>query len=80
MNESSLEVQNASKEMSQDSRIIMEEIGRLQTETANMKQGMSEMSASASKINSVGTSLSEISKLMEDSITRMGMQVDQFKI
>ncbi len=80
MNGSSLEVQNASKEMSQDSRVIMEEIGRLQNETASMKQGMSEMSASASKINAVGNSLSEISKLMEDSITKMGMQVDQFKI
>ena len=80
MNESSQEVQNASKEMSQDSRVIIEEIGRLQTETASMKQGMSEMSASASKINAVGNSLSEISKLMEDSISKMGMQVDQFEI
>ena len=80
MNVSSQEVQNASKEMSQDSRVIMEEIGRLQNETASMKQGMSEMSASASKINTVGTSLSDISKLMEDSISKMGMQVDQFKI
>ena len=80
MNESSQEVQNASKEMSQDSRVIMEEIGRLQNETASMKQGMNEMSASASKINAVGNSLSEISKLMEDSISKMGMQVDQFEI
>ncbi len=80
MNESSQEVQNASKEMSRDSRAIMEEIGRLQNETASMKQGMSEMSASASKINAVGNSLSEISKLMEDSIGKMGSQVDQFEI
>ncbi len=80
MNDSSQEVQNASKEMSQDSRVIMEEIGRLQNETASMKQGMNEMSASASKINAVGNSLSEISRLMEDSISKMGMQVDQFEI
>ena len=80
MNESSQEVQKASKEMSQDSRVIMEEIGRLQNETASMKQSMTEMSESASKINSVGTSLSEISKLMDDSISKMGMQVDQFEI
>ncbi|MBQ6782013.1 MAG: HAMP domain-containing protein [Treponema sp.] len=80
MNESSQEVQDASKEMSQDSRAIMEEIGRLQNETASMKQGMNEMSASASKINSAGTALSEISKLMEDSIGKMGKQVDQFEV
>ena len=77
---SSSEVQNASTEMSQDSRSIVEEIGRLQSETANMKQGMSEMSDSASKIDSVGKTLSEISQLMEDSITKMGKQVDQFEI
>ncbi len=80
MNESSQEVQNASKEMSQDSQVIMEEIGRLQNETESMKQGMNEMSSSASKINAVGTSLEEISKLMEDSISKMGMQVDLFEV
>ncbi len=80
MNESSKEVQYASKEMNQGSRAIMEEMGRLKNETASMKQGMDEMSASASKINSVGTSLSDISKLMEDSIGKMGMQVDQFEV
>ena len=80
MNESSREVQDASKEMSQDSRAIMDEIGRLQSETASMKQGMNEMGASAAKINSAGTTLSEISKLMEDSITKMGKQVDQFEV
>ena len=80
MNESSKEVQYASKEMTQGSRAIMEEMGRLKNETASMKQGMDEMSASASKINSVGTSLSDISKLMEDSIGKMGMQVDQFEV
>ena len=80
MNFSSQEVQNASTEMSNDSHSIMEEIERLQSETANMKMGMNEMSASASKIDSVGLTLSDISKLMEDSIFKMGKQVDQFEI
>ena len=35
---------------------------------------------SNNKINVVGNSLSEISKLMEDSISKMGMQVDQFEV
>ena len=80
MNDSSHEVQKASKEISDDSRIIVENIGTLKRETDTMKLSMSEMSASASKINSAGSSLSEISKLMEDSIGRMGKQVDQFEV
>ena len=80
MNDSTHEVQNASREMSDDSRAIMEEIRILQRDTDSMKQGMGEMGASASKINSAGEALSEISKLMEDSIGKMGMQVDQFTV
>ena len=41
---------------------------------------MTEISASASKINSAGKALSEISKLMENSIGTMGKQVDQFEV
>jgi methyl-accepting chemotaxis protein len=80
MNDSTNEVQSASKEMSRDSDKIIEEIGILQNETDSMKNGMGEMSASASKINSVGSALSDISKLMENSIKKMGDQVDQFKV
>ena len=69
------EVQGASKEMSHDSRVIVENIGTLQKE-----QSMGEMSASASKIDSAGSSLAHISKLMEQSIGEMGKQVDQFTV
>ena len=74
------EVQGASKEMSHDSRVIVENIGTLQKETDSMKQSMGEMSASASKIDSAGSSLAHISKLMEQSIGEMGKQVDQFTV
>lgn len=80
MNDSTHEVQSASKEMSGESKAIMDEITLLERDTAEMKQGMNEMSASAAKINSAGQSLSEISKLMEDSIGKMGVQVDQFEV
>ena len=80
MNDSTNEVQGASKEMSHDSRLIVEKIGTLQNETNSMKQSMSEMSASASKIDSIGSSLSEISSLMDNSIDKMGSQVDQFTV
>ena len=66
--------------MSHDSRVIVENIGTLQKETDSMKQSMGEMSASASKIDSAGSSLAHISKLMEQSIGEMGKQVDQFTV
>ena len=80
MNDSTNEVQGASKEMSQDSRVIVENIGTLQKKTGSIKQSMDEMSASASKIDSLGSSLAHISKLMDDSIGEMGKQVDQFTV
>ena len=80
MNDSTQQVQNASREMTADSRAIMNEVALLQTESSNMQQGMNEMSVSADKINEMGNALSDISRLMEDSIARMGSQVDQFEV
>ena len=80
MNDSTQQVQSASKEMTADSRTIMNQIALLQNESESMQQGIKEMSASAEKINLMGNSLSEISRLMEDSIGKMGKQVDQFEV
>ncbi|MBP5587348.1 MAG: methyl-accepting chemotaxis protein, partial [Treponema sp.] len=80
MNDSTHQVKSASKEMATNSRTIMSEIGILQSESANMQQRMEEMAMSTRKINQMGTTLSEISNLMEDSITKMGNQVDQFEV
>ena len=80
MNDSTQQVQNTSREMTADSRAIMNEVALLQTESSNMQQGMNEMSVSADKINEMGNALSDISRLMEDSIARMGSQVDQFEV
>ena len=66
--------------MATNSRTIMSEIGILQSESANMQQRMEEMAMSTRKINQMGNTLSEISNLMEDSITKMGNQVDQFEV
>jgi len=45
-----------------------------------MKQGMSEMSAGARKINETGNALSGISSLMAQSIKKLGNEVDLFKV
>ena len=80
LNESTVEVQHASKEMTDDSQIIIEQVTTLQQKTQTMQIGMDEMSSSAAKIDTTGAGLSEISTLMEKSISEIGNQVDQFKV
>ena len=80
MNDSTHQVKSASKEMADNSRTIMSEITILQSSSTSMQQRMEEMSMSTRKINQMGSTLSEISDLMEDSITKMGKQVDQFEV
>ena len=41
---------------------------------------MEEMSAGATKINETGAALSSLAKDMDESIRKIGEQVDQFKV
>ncbi|MBO4438369.1 MAG: HAMP domain-containing protein [Spirochaetaceae bacterium] len=79
MKTSTAEVREASKDMTEGSSAIMGEVGTLQHETEAMKFSMEEMIHGAGKIERIGTSLSEISALMENSIGEIGKQVDQFE-
>ncbi|MCQ2576654.1 MAG: methyl-accepting chemotaxis protein [Treponema sp.] len=80
MNNTSSEVQNSSQEMSAGNKVILDEIKRLQDSTFSMKTGMEEMSTGAALVNKTGNELSEISRLMDESITQIGSQVDQFTV
>ena len=79
MKTSTAEVHEASKDMTAGSSAIIGEVGTLQHETEAMKFSMEEMIHGAGKIERIGTSLSEISALMENSIGEIGKQVDQFE-
>ncbi|MCR5495043.1 MAG: HAMP domain-containing protein [Treponema sp.] len=80
MNDSSNEVKNASREMQDGNKMILREIQNLQDATSNMKSGMDEMTVGATKINETGAALSNISRDMEESINKIGSQVDQFRV
>lgn len=80
MNDSTTEVQKASQKMTEESRIIVGEVGTLQKETNAMRHSMDEMSHGASMIEEMGVSLTEISTVMEQSIEEIGKQVDQFEV
>ncbi len=80
MNNSTVEVRNASKEMQAGNQLILEEVKQLQNSTLQMTQSMDEMSIGAQKINETGAALTEVSDQIKDSINKIGIQVDQFKV
>lgn len=80
MNDSTLEVKNASHEMADGNRAILTEIKNLQDATTVIKDEMNEMAVGASEMNKTGTLLSEISSKVRESINRMGNHIDRFKV
>ena len=80
MNDSTVEVQKSSKDMSAQNEHVMKEMGILQDVTENMKLSMEEMAAGARKINETGATLGTISQTVQSSITKIGDQIDLFKV
>ncbi|MBO6177296.1 MAG: HAMP domain-containing protein [Treponema sp.] len=80
MNDSTTEVRTASHEMSEGNKAILEGVKNLQDATGIMQTSMGEMSIGAKKINETGVALTEIARQMQESITSIGGQIDQFKV
>ena len=80
LNECTSQVKKASAEMSDESHSIVHEIGLLKDKTESIRQRMDEMSVGADRIGKTGNILSEISGVMEKSISEIGVHVDQFKV
>ena len=80
MNDSTSEVRTASAEMAEGNKQILAEVRNLQNATDMMKDSITEMSTGARKINETGAALSEISGIMENSISRIGDEIDLFKV
>ncbi len=80
MNENSHQVREASKDMANKNEIILEEVKKLQTSTESINQAMNEMSAGATKISETSESLAENSTAVENSIKKIGTQINLFKV
>ncbi|MCH5289916.1 MAG: cache domain-containing protein [Treponema sp.] len=80
MNDSTAEVRVASREMNEGNKIILEEMQNLQDSTRVMKDGMDEMHIGARKITEVSSALTSITHHINQSIDRMGNQVDLFRV
>ena len=80
LNNSTVEVRNSSHEMQTRNQQIVQEMETLYESTKMMNTSMEEMAVGAQKINETGASLSEISSQVKDSISKIGDQVDLFKV
>lgn len=80
MTDSASQVRDSSKKMADESGAIMEQVSSLREKTESMKRSMEQMNKNAEKIKSAGSSLSEISVVMERSIGEIGAQIDQFRV
>lgn len=79
-NEGSRQISDALHSMSEGNKAILEEVRRLQEATSIMKDSMDEMQQGETKINETGAALSGISRKVQDSIEKIGLQIDQFKV
>ena len=80
MNNSTAEVRNASHEMTEGNKAILRNIQNLQDISGAMESSMGEMSQGAEKISATGSALSSIAGTVQDSITKIGSQIDLFKV
>ena len=78
MNDSTVEVHKASKDMAAKSDLILKEMQTLQDSSEEMKSGMESMADGARKIHETGLSLGDISKQLQGSIDKIGSQIDLF--
>ena len=80
LNNSTNEVRNSSHDMQARNSQIVEEMEHLYETTKLMNTSMEEMEVGARKINETGTTLEEISSNVKGSISKIGEQVDLFKV
>ncbi len=80
MNDTTAHVRESSREVSQSNSHILERISDLQEVAGNMKSAADGMSSGARRINDTGEALSQISTQLSDSIKKIGVKVDSFKV
>jgi methyl-accepting chemotaxis protein len=80
MNDSTVEVRTASAEMSTGQKAILDEVKHLQDATESMKGRVAEMEKGARRIGETGKALETISKHTNDTIIRIGTQIDTFRV
>ena len=80
LNNSTIQVRNSSHDMQTRNSQVVEEMEELYESTKMMNNSMEEMAVGARKINETGSTLGEISSQVKGSISKIGDQIDLFKV
>ena len=80
MNDSTSEVRQASNQMQEGNQEILKEVQILQESTAEIREAMSSITTGAEEITTVSSSLTEISQSLNDSIGKIGKEIDLFQV
>jgi methyl-accepting chemotaxis protein len=80
MNDGTVEVQSASKEMAEGNTAILNEVRQLQTITETIRGSMDSMSENARRISDTGTALSNISGRVHTAVERIKGEVELFRV
>ena len=80
MNDNTQEVQTASREMTEGNDLILETIAQLQNTTEAITDSTSKMTSYAQNLENSEVELSELSAKVEESINRIGNEIDEFHI
>ncbi len=80
MNDSTNEVRIASDEMSEGNKAVLNGVHNLQNSTMVIRDQMNQMQANADKISDTGTALSAITDRVTETIQKIGVEIDQFKV
>jgi len=80
MNNSTSEVRGAAEEMTTSGQAIMNDVKELQSSMENIQAAVEEITTGTGYVNESANKLKEISTALEDSITTIGNDVNQFKV
>ena len=80
MNDSTSQVNSASKEMSEGNSHILKQVEDLKLSADKMKVFIDSMDASAMLIDKSSSELVDISSKVRDAISLIGSQIDQFEV
>ena len=80
MNASTKLVFDSSTEISSSSKNILDELNNLNEASVEMKQSITEMQIGAKKISETGETLSSITKMVDESISKSNSQINQFTV
>lgn len=80
MNDTTVYVRRSSEELSESNRTVLSQMENLRNVTDKMISRMDEMNTGARKIGETENALKKISVQMEESISEIGSQIDEFSI